>query len=134
LALNEEGIEALGEKYDVQPQSIYDFRLRNKGRIAAVLAEWTNEFSDLHSVKKHNQVAELEYLKATLFERLGELTDVRSGPPRLCARSILMPLQSVFRTGNGGQPPGTLPSWSTRSRRKWASGPCREVVHRLFGQ
>jgi len=73
LALNEEGVESLAEKYEVQPQAIYDFRWRRKGDIAHVLADWANEFSDLHSVKKHNRVAELEYLKRTLYERLGEL-------------------------------------------------------------
>ena len=75
LALNEESIPALAEKFDVQPQTIYDFRWRNKHRINAVLAEWSNEFSDLHSVRKHQRVAELEYLKRELFARLAEMKE-----------------------------------------------------------
>ena len=38
LALGEESVEALGEKYDILPQSVYDFRWRNKHRINVVLA------------------------------------------------------------------------------------------------
>jgi hypothetical protein len=75
LALGEESVEALGEKYDILPQSVYDFRWRNKHRINVVLAEWSNQFSDLWSVKKHARVADLQRLANTIQERMDELTE-----------------------------------------------------------
>ena len=44
--------EEFADKYGIELQSIYAFRWRNKHRIAVVLAEYSNEFSDLWSVKK----------------------------------------------------------------------------------
>ena len=75
LALNEESVEALGEKYDILPQSVYDFRWRNKHRIAVVLAEWSNQFSDLWSVKKHARIADLQADLDSLKARQQELLD-----------------------------------------------------------
>ena len=68
-------VEALGDKYDILPQSVYDFRWRNKHRIAVVLAEWSNQFSDLWSVKKHARIADLQADLDSLKARQQELLD-----------------------------------------------------------
>jgi hypothetical protein len=75
LALGAESGEALAEKYDIAPQTVRDFKRRKKARIAAVLADWENEFSDLWRVKKHNRVAELEWLAEEQVARLEELKE-----------------------------------------------------------
>ena len=75
LALNEESVEALAEKYEVQPASVYTWRWRNKHRINVVLAEWSNEFSDLWAVKKHARVADLQSQADSLQERIDEMEE-----------------------------------------------------------
>jgi hypothetical protein len=60
LALGAESVEELGGKYDFPPDTIHHFKMRKKPQIAAVLADWSNEFFDLWRVKKHNRVAELD--------------------------------------------------------------------------
>lgn len=73
LALGEESPEALAIKYDRAIQTIYDFRWRNKHRINVVLAEWSNQFSDLWSVKKHARIADLQADLDSLKQRQQEL-------------------------------------------------------------
>jgi hypothetical protein len=68
-------VEELAAKYDVQPTSVYAFKARKRAQIAAVLADWSNEFSDLWRVKKHNRVAELGWLADEQVARLGELKE-----------------------------------------------------------
>ena len=75
LALGDESPEALAEKYGRALQTVYDFRWKNKHRINAVLAEWSNEFSDLWAVKKHARVADLIADHDSLRERQDELIE-----------------------------------------------------------
>ena len=75
LALGAESGEELAEKYDIAPQTVRDFKRRKKARIAAVLADWSNEFSDVWRVKKHNRVAELDWLADEQLARLRELKE-----------------------------------------------------------
>jgi hypothetical protein len=75
LALGEESVEELAEKFDVPPNTIHHFNLRNKHRIAAVLANWSDEFLDLWAVKKHARIADLIYLAKTLQQRMDELEE-----------------------------------------------------------
>src|SRR5829696_4725241 len=75
LALNEESVEDLAVKYDVAVQTVYDWRYRNRHRINVVLAEWSDQFSDLWSVKKHARVADLQSQADTLQERINEMEE-----------------------------------------------------------
>jgi hypothetical protein len=75
LALNEENPEQLAEKYDIATQTCYDIRYKHKSRIAAVLAEWSNEFSDLWAVKKHARVADAVHDLDQLQARMDELKE-----------------------------------------------------------
>jgi hypothetical protein len=75
LALGEESPDELAAKYDRPVQTIYDFRWRNKHRINVVLAEWSDQFSDLWSVKKHARMADLQYQADTLQELMNELKE-----------------------------------------------------------
>jgi hypothetical protein len=43
--------------------------------VAEVLAQWSDEFSDLWSVKKHNRIAELQDAYASVMDRLQELIE-----------------------------------------------------------
>jgi hypothetical protein len=74
-ALAEETPEELAQKYSIELQSIYAFRHRNKHRIAVTLAEWSDQFSDLWSVKKHARVADLQYLADQIQARMDELIE-----------------------------------------------------------
>jgi hypothetical protein len=51
LALGEESVEELAEKFDLPPNTIHHFNLRNKHRIAAVLANWSDEFGPVGGQK-----------------------------------------------------------------------------------
>jgi hypothetical protein len=68
-------IEALAEKYDLALSSVYAFRDRKKARIARILDDWSNEFSDLWGDKKHTRAADILYLADTIQERTDELVD-----------------------------------------------------------
>jgi uncharacterized protein YfiM (DUF2279 family) len=67
--------EALAEKYGIATQTCYDIRWRRKGEIAAILADWSNEFSDLWAAQKHARVADLVYLADQIQERMNELIE-----------------------------------------------------------
>jgi hypothetical protein len=75
LALNEESVEALAEKYDIQPQTVYDFRYRNKHRIAAILADWSDQFSDQWASRKHARTADILYLADSFQARMDEMIE-----------------------------------------------------------
>jgi hypothetical protein len=75
LAANDLHAEELAEKYGVEADTVYHFRERHKAEVAAVLADWSDEFSDLWSVKKHNRIADLEGLLNGIHERMGELLE-----------------------------------------------------------
>ena len=75
LALGEESPEELAAKFDLAVQTVYDVRWKSKHRINAILAEWSNEFSDLWAVKKHARVADLLADHDSLTERMDELTE-----------------------------------------------------------
>lgn len=86
LALGEESPEELAEKYGRPVQTVYDFRWRNKHRIAVVLAEWSNQFSDLWSVKKHARIADLQADLDSLKARQQELLDDAAAQTELMQR------------------------------------------------
>jgi hypothetical protein len=75
LAANDLSAEELAARYGIEPDTVYHFKERNKDRVAQVLADWSDEFSDLWSVKKHNRIADLQYLAGTIQERMDELTE-----------------------------------------------------------
>jgi hypothetical protein len=74
-APNDLPVEEMADKYGSEVDTIYHFKNRSKDRIAAVLADWSDEFSDLWSVKKHNRIAELQDAYAGVMARLNELTE-----------------------------------------------------------
>jgi hypothetical protein len=73
LAAGTDSVEVLAERYSVHPSSVYGFKDRHASEIAAVLADWSDEFSDLWSVKKHNRIADLQGLLDGIHERMAEL-------------------------------------------------------------
>jgi hypothetical protein len=75
LALNEKTAAHLAEDYDVAEQTVYDFKMRHKAEVAAVLAEWSDEFAGLWSAKKYNRVADIQHLAGTIQDRMDELLE-----------------------------------------------------------
>ena len=66
-------IDEIATKYGVVDQTVYDMRRRNKPTITAILDDWTNQFSDLVMVQKHNRMAELERVAWMWIHRLDAL-------------------------------------------------------------
>jgi len=52
--------DEIAENYGVTPNAVYEQRRNNKARIQAILDDWSNQFSDLWTVQKHNRIAVLE--------------------------------------------------------------------------
>jgi hypothetical protein len=75
LALGEEGVEDLAVKYETSVRNVYDFRWRKKHKIAEILVDWSNQFSDLPLVQKHNRLAERQWMADQLKARMDELTE-----------------------------------------------------------
>jgi predicted DNA-binding protein YlxM (UPF0122 family) len=57
VAAGDLSVEVIAEKYVVTTQYIYDLRYHSKAGLQAILDDWSNEFSDLWAVRKHNRVA-----------------------------------------------------------------------------
>lgn len=68
-------MDLLADRYGVPVDTVYHFHERHKAEVAQVLAEWSDEFSDLWSVKKHNRIAELQDAYASVMARLNELLE-----------------------------------------------------------
>jgi hypothetical protein len=75
LALGAESVDELAQKYEIPPDTIRHFKMRKKPQIKAVRDQWENEFSDIWRVKKHNRLAELEWLAREQVARLKELKE-----------------------------------------------------------
>ena len=65
--------DEIAEKYGIGSHAVYDIRHHRKAELQVILDDWSNEFSDLWSVQKHDRVARLEYLADELQARLDEL-------------------------------------------------------------
>jgi primosomal protein N'' len=73
IAAGELNPDEIAERHGIPTQSVYDIRHRRKAELQVILDDWSNEFSDLWSVQKHDRVARLEYLADELQARLDEL-------------------------------------------------------------
>jgi hypothetical protein len=51
IAAGELNPDEIAEKYAIPTQSVYDLRRRKKAELKVILDDWSNEFSDLWSVK-----------------------------------------------------------------------------------
>ena len=52
----------IAEAHGKPVQTIYDIRWRDKAKLAEILTNWSNEFTDIPRVNKHNRLAELNWL------------------------------------------------------------------------
>jgi hypothetical protein len=75
IAAGELSVEAIAEKYGVKTQYVYDTRYDHKAELQAILDDWSNEFSDLWSVKKHDRVADAQHDLDEVNARLAELKE-----------------------------------------------------------
>jgi hypothetical protein len=73
LALNEKRPELIAEEQEIPVDTVYKLRWRNKAKIAAILADWSNEFSDQWAAKKHARTADILYLADELQARIDEI-------------------------------------------------------------
>jgi hypothetical protein len=73
IAAGELNPDEIAEKHGIPTSSVYEIKSREKVRVAAILDDWSNELSDLWSVKKHARVADLEHLADELQARMDEL-------------------------------------------------------------
>src|SRR4029450_4011045 len=61
IAAGELNPDEIAERHGIPTQSVYDIRHRRKAELQVILDDWSNEFSDLWSVQKHDRVARLEH-------------------------------------------------------------------------
>jgi hypothetical protein len=56
LALGDKTAAELAEIHDVAEQTVWDFKMRHKAEIAAVLGDWSNKYGHIWSTKLENRL------------------------------------------------------------------------------
>ena len=78
--------EVIAEAHGKPVQTIYDIRWRDKAKLAEILTNWSNEFTDIPRVNKHNRLAELNWLAEEQLNLLLAMKEEADSPVETSCR------------------------------------------------
>jgi hypothetical protein len=67
--------DEIAEKYGIGSHAVYDIRHRRKAELQVILDDWSNQFTDLWAVQKHDRVADAQHDLDEVNARLAELKE-----------------------------------------------------------